>query len=92
MTWKWRLLFSRVRKLLLANVLQLHRPLRAYLTQATKQGIIEVLLEAGAGLLPPGCGACAGYGVGVLAEDEVCLLQLPGIFKVEWGRVLLKCI
>jgi 3-isopropylmalate/(R)-2-methylmalate dehydratase large subunit len=55
------------------------------LTQATKQGIIEILLEAGASLLPPGCGACAGYGVGVLAEDEVCLASTARNFQGRMG-------
>ena len=55
------------------------------LSEATKQGITEVLLEAGAGLLPPGCGACAGYGVGVLAEDEVCLASTARNFQGRMG-------
>ena len=55
------------------------------LTQATKQGVIEILLEAGASLLPPGCGACAGYGVGVLAEDEVCLASTARNFQGRMG-------
>jgi len=55
------------------------------LTQATKDGIIETLLEAGASLLPPGCGACAGYGVGVLAEDEVCLASTARNFQGRMG-------
>lgn len=55
------------------------------LTEATKQGIIETLLEAGASLLPPGCGACAGYGVGVLAEDEVCLASTARNFQGRMG-------
>ena len=55
------------------------------LNLATKQGIIEVLLEAGASLLPPGCGACAGYGVGVLAEDEVCLASTARNFQGRMG-------
>jgi 3-isopropylmalate/(R)-2-methylmalate dehydratase large subunit len=55
------------------------------LKQATKQGIIEVFLESGASLLPPGCGACAGYGVGVLAEDEVCLASTARNFQGRMG-------
>jgi len=55
------------------------------LTQATKLGIIETLLDAGANLLPPGCGACAGYGVGVLAEDEVCLASTARNFQGRMG-------
>ena len=55
------------------------------LTQATKLGIVETLLDAGANLLPPGCGACAGYGIGVLAEDEVCLASTARNFKGRMG-------
>ncbi|HJO86015.1 MAG TPA: aconitase family protein, partial [Rhodospirillales bacterium] len=55
------------------------------LTAATKQGIIEILLNAGSNLLPPGCGACAGYGVGVLAEDEVCLASTARNFQGRMG-------
>ena len=55
------------------------------LTQATKLGIVEALLEAGASLLPPGCGACAGYGVGVLAEDEICLASTARNFQGRMG-------
>ena len=55
------------------------------LMQATKQGVIEVLLDAGANLLPPGCGACAGYGVGVLAENEVCLASTARNFQGRMG-------
>ncbi len=55
------------------------------LKEATKSGVIETLLEAGALLLPPGCGACAGYGVGVLAEDEVCLASTARNFQGRMG-------
>ncbi len=55
------------------------------LTAATKQGIIEIFLNAGSNLLPPGCGACAGYGVGVLAEDEVCLASTARNFQGRMG-------
>ncbi|MEE2745575.1 MAG: 3-isopropylmalate dehydratase large subunit [Pseudomonadota bacterium] len=55
------------------------------LSRATKNGIIEILLDAGASLLPPGCGACAGYGVGVLAEEEVCLASTARNFQGRMG-------
>lgn len=55
------------------------------LTEATKQGVVEILLDAGANLLPPGCGACAGYGVGVLAEEEVCLASTARNFQGRMG-------
>ena len=55
------------------------------LKDATKEGITEIILDAGANLLPPGCGACAGYGVGVLAEKEVCLATTARNFQGRMG-------
>ncbi len=55
------------------------------MTEATKAGIMEILLEAGASLLPTGCGACAGYGVGQLAEDEICLASTARNFQGRMG-------
>ena len=44
-----------------------------------------MLRDAGASLLPAGCGACAGYGVGVLAEDEICLASTARNFQGRMG-------
>ena len=35
--------------------------------QAAREGVLTTLLEAGAILLPSGCGACAGMGAGLFA-------------------------
>jgi homoaconitate hydratase family protein len=40
---------------------------------ALKSGDLEILIEAGATLLPAGCGVCAGTHQGVLADGERCL-------------------
>ena len=40
--------------------------------QAMNSGILQTLLESGAMVTNPGCGACAGDG-GTLADGEVCL-------------------
>jgi 3-isopropylmalate/(R)-2-methylmalate dehydratase large subunit len=40
---------------------------------AAAEGTLTALIEAGAVMMPSGCGACAGYGVGVLAENEICI-------------------
>ena len=36
---------------------------------------------AGAIMMPTGCGACAGYGAGVLAEGEVCIASTARNFR-----------
>jgi homoaconitate hydratase family protein len=40
---------------------------------ALKAGDMEILIEAGATLMPAGCGVCAGTHQGVLADGERCL-------------------
>lgn len=40
---------------------------------ALEQGIIKSLLDAGAIVLPPGCGPCLGLQLGVLGKGEVCI-------------------
>ncbi|GAB3988731.1 hypothetical protein GCM10029978_111900 [Actinoallomurus acanthiterrae] len=42
------------------------------LRQATADGTIGTLLDSGATLLPPGCGACLGR-VGTLGDGDVCV-------------------
>ncbi|HMS79584.1 MAG TPA: aconitase family protein, partial [Burkholderiaceae bacterium] len=41
---------------------------------AEREGTMAVLLEAGATLLPTGCGACAGYG-GSIPDDVVDVIS-----------------
>jgi 3-isopropylmalate/(R)-2-methylmalate dehydratase large subunit len=53
---------------------------------AAADGTLATLMEAGAILLPSGCGACAGYGAGVLAEDETCLSSTARNFKGRMGH------
>jgi 3-isopropylmalate/(R)-2-methylmalate dehydratase large subunit len=41
--------------------------------QAVRAGLVEILLEAGADITAPGCGACAGGRGGVLGAGETCI-------------------
>lgn len=53
--------------------------------EAAADGTLATLTEAGAILLSSGCGACAGYGAGVLAEDETCIASTARNFKGRMG-------
>lgn len=52
---------------------------------AAQDGTLATLIEAGAILMPSGCGACAGYGAGVLTEDEVCISSTARNFRGRMG-------
>ena len=41
--------------------------------QASKEGLLDILIEAGATISSPGCAVCCGIHEGILADDEVCL-------------------
>jgi 3-isopropylmalate/(R)-2-methylmalate dehydratase large subunit len=55
--------------------------------KAAADGTLATLTEAGAILLPTGCGACAGYGAGVLADGEVCISSTNRNFKGRMGHM-----
>jgi 3-isopropylmalate/(R)-2-methylmalate dehydratase large subunit len=42
-------------------------------------------MDAGAIMMPTGCGACAGFGGGVLAEEEVCISSTSRNFQGRMG-------
>lgn len=54
--------------------------------EAAADGTLAVLTEAGAILLPSGCGACAGYGAGILADGEVCIASTARNFRGRMGH------
>ena len=55
------------------------------LAAAAADGTLETLTAAGAIMMPSGCGACAGYGAGVLADNEVCITSTARNFQGRMG-------
>jgi methanogen homoaconitase large subunit len=55
------------------------------LRQAMREGYLETLIAAGATIGTPGCGACIGRHMGVLAGGETCLFTGNRNFKGRMG-------
>ncbi len=58
---------------------------RSIFSEAMKQGYIQTLVDAGAMVLPTGCGPCLGAHQGILAPGERCVSTSNRNFKGRMG-------
>jgi methanogen homoaconitase large subunit len=58
---------------------------RRVLLEATRKGMVEILIAAGCVVGIPGCGPCLGAHMGVIGEGEVCLSTANRNFTNRMG-------
>ena len=54
--------------------------------QALKAGLVELFVDAGAVVNPPGCGPCSGWHMGVLTASDVCVATHNRNFRGRMGH------
>lgn len=59
---------------------------RSIYLQAAQKGILEIFLQAGATILPTGCGPCVGTHAGVPADGETVISTANRNFKGRMGN------
>ncbi len=59
--------------------------------EAERRGIWQALIDAGARVLPPGCGPCIGLGAGLLEAGEVGISATNRNFKGRMGSRDAQC-
>jgi 3-isopropylmalate/(R)-2-methylmalate dehydratase large subunit len=52
---------------------------------AMASGAVQTLIDAGAMIAPPTCGACGGGHMGVLGPEETCITSTTRNFKGRMG-------
>ena len=59
---------------------------RQVFMKSLEKGYLQILIEAGATVLPPGCGPCLGLHQGALGDEEACLSTSNRNFKGRMGN------
>ncbi len=75
---KGKIIAQNIRLLILPASKRIYR-------EAMREGLFEIFINAGAVILPPGCGPCLGAHQGALAPGEICLSTANRNFKGRMG-------